>query len=361
MIGVSACLILSLASHTDLQSGSAKPSRHVATVVFDRSLPALRRVSRSTHQAGPPSLTLQAQPKISSRRDMLVQSSALLALTLDSRRKKQIDASNAAANSALTSTLLVQSTLNEDPGSSNQEPPPPLVIAPEDLVEIYFGIGSFWHVQHELLYAEQRILGRTFDGQLTSRAGYAGGKSVRPCSARRNGHAEVVGLVVPAWSVGEFAKEYTKLFDKRGNEYTGDMAGLAAWQRVQRRRGDGIDQSDKGEEGREYRALIGLPGGVGSPLLEAVIDKLASKSLQLYQASGNDGDTLGLSKVWLYDTKEFPFYQAEVNQQYHDGSMPGEKYGNQYNNLRKKAYDEGRLSNTGCPDIVAGKRKVLIS
>lgn len=41
-------------------------------------------------------------------------------------------------------------------------------------VPVYFGVGCFWHVQHELVSAEQKILSRT-DDQITSRTGYAGG------------------------------------------------------------------------------------------------------------------------------------------------------------------------------------------
>lgn len=57
------------------------------------------------------------------------------------------------------------------------------------------------------------------------------------------GHAEVVGLKIPSNKYKEFAKEYIKLFDKKG------------------------DRPDKGDRGAEYRSLVGLPGGVKSPLM----------------------------------------------------------------------------------------------
>ena len=79
---------------------------------------------------------------------------------------------------------------------------------------------------------------------------------------------------------------------------------------------------------------------------------LEGKGLKLARGSGDDGDTLGTGKVWLYDTAAFPFYQAEVYHQFHDGFMRGEQYGPKYNGLRMTAYEEGRLSDTGCPDIV---------
>jgi peptide methionine sulfoxide reductase MsrA len=44
----------------------------------------------------------------------------------------------------------------------------------QDDVSLYFGIGCFWHVQHEFVEAERRILDRG-DSDISSYAGYAGG------------------------------------------------------------------------------------------------------------------------------------------------------------------------------------------
>ena len=52
------------------------------------------------------------------------------------------------------------------------------------------------------------------------------------------GHGEVVGMKIPSDKYADFAKEYMKLFDKKG------------------------DRPDKGDRGPEYRSLVGLPGGV---------------------------------------------------------------------------------------------------
>ena len=40
-------------------------------------------------------------------------------------------------------------------------------------VPLFFGNGCYWHIQHELVDAEQKILNRA-DEELTSAAGYAG-------------------------------------------------------------------------------------------------------------------------------------------------------------------------------------------
>lgn len=82
---------------------------------------------------------------------------------------------------------------------------------PEQTVDVYFGVGCFWHVQHELAMAEQTLLGRS-PSEWTARAGYAGGLSVGKDASRpganslvcyhnlqrvadygKLGHGEVVG------------------------------------------------------------------------------------------------------------------------------------------------------------------------
>ena len=118
--------------------------------------------------------------------------------------------------------------------------------------QFYWGVGCFWHVQHEFVAAEKALLGRT-DSELTSKAGYAGGNRVgaidgqpgkgRVCYHNLQGvadygslgHGEVVAVDVPAEKVQDFAKEYFSLF----------------------RNGDRPDRNDRGPE---YRSLIGLPG-----------------------------------------------------------------------------------------------------
>jgi peptide methionine sulfoxide reductase MsrA len=50
------------------------------------------------------------------------------------------------------------------------------VAGSQTAVPVYFGVGCFWHVQHEFVQAEKNM-GRS-DDQITSRAGYAGGNSV---------------------------------------------------------------------------------------------------------------------------------------------------------------------------------------
>ena len=53
---------------------------------------------------------------------------------------------------------------------------PELAAADDEVVDVYFGCGCFWHVQHEFVEAEKKLLGRG-DMEVTSYAGYAGGKA----------------------------------------------------------------------------------------------------------------------------------------------------------------------------------------
>ena len=172
--------------------------------------------------------------------------------------------------------------------------------ATED-VPVYFGVGCFWHVQHEFVEAEKNILGRT-NKELTALAGYAGGRANdKVCYHNLQGvadygslgHGEVVSLNIPAEKVGDFAREYFKLFDAKG------------------------DRPDKLDLGLEYRSLLGLPGGASSPAFKAIEDAAKEKGIKLVAGKGGDADTLGKNMVWVMDTEKFPFYRAEIYHQFH--------------------------------------------
>lgn len=52
-------------------------------------------------------------------------------------------------------------------------------------------------------------------------------------------------------------------------------------------------------------------------------------------------------QVFVMDTATFPFYPAEIYHQFHDDTS--EKYGKEYNALRRQYYEEGKLMETDCP------------
>ena len=122
-----------------------------------------------------------------------------------------------------------------------------------------------------------------------------------------------------------FAKEYFSLF-KKG------------------------DRPDLGDRGLEYRSLVGLPGGMSNPLFKVLEEEATNAGQKLVAGKGGDKDTSGKKMVWIYDSDEFPFRQAEIYHQFHDGFMSGEQYPQTYNDLANEAYLDGRIEATGCPD-----------
>jgi len=216
---------------------------------------------------------------------------------------------------------------------------PQVALADDDVdTPCYFGVGCFWHIQHEFVeQGEKEILGRG-PNQYTSAAGYAGGKATdkegRVCYHNfqgiadygKLGHGEVVGMNIPQSKIGDFSELYFSLYNPKTK--------------------DRVDPMDRGAE---YRSLIGLPGGMkhaSYPSVEAAAEKAGYK---LLEGKGNDPDTLGKQVVYVYDSIKFPFYQGEVYHQYHN-DFQSPAYGKAYNELVNAALDDGRIKGTGCPD-----------
>jgi len=203
-------------------------------------------------------------------------------------------------------------------------------------VQLYVGQGCFWHLQHELVTQEAQALGRK-GGEITAQTGYAGGTQVgdggRVCYHNlamapdygQMGHTEVVNVSVPEEKFGAFAKKY---FD--------DAAGYPQ------------GRKDPQDRGTEYRSAIGIPGGVDGPYFEQVKAANAGR-MELVKGEGNDADTVRTKKVWVYDSKKFPFYQGEVYHQFHDDMM--ESYSKNYKSLKDTVLSSGSLKKVGCPEI----------
>jgi len=198
--------------------------------------------------------------------------------------------------------------------------------------------GCFWHIQHEFVAAERKLLNRG-DGDLTSKTGYAGGLKAdsegRVCYHNLSkiadygklGHGEVVGMRIPEKMIGDFATEYFSFFSPAG------------------------ERVDPGDKGGEYRSLLGLPGGANHASYPAVEAAATAKGMTLALGKGNEPDTFGKKMVYVMDTAQFPFYQAEVYHQFHD-DFQSPAYGKKYNNLANIEFEDGRLKSTGCPDRV---------
>lgn len=215
-------------------------------------------------------------------------------------------------------------------------------VAAEPLLETYWGNGCFWHVQHEMVKAEKAILGRG-DDQLTSYAGYAGAKT-NPSDGKlcyhnmrgvsdygKAGAGEVVSVKIPASKMPEFAQAYFNMFVRYDNG-----AGRVF-----------MDRRDTQDRGGEYRSLLGVPGGLSGPLADPIREEAAKYKLTLREGLGSDPDTLMRNAVFVMDTAKFPFYPGEIYHQFRDDMT--EKYGKEYNSLRRKYAEEGKLSETDCP------------
>lgn len=215
-------------------------------------------------------------------------------------------------------------------------------VVDETPIEVYFGCGCFWHVQHEFVEAERRILKRS-DAELTARTGYAGGKvgaldgkvcyhnAAQVADYGKLGHAEVVRLSIPAWSLPKFAEEYFNLFSNEG--YRPDQ-----W----------------GDVGPEYRNLVGLPGGVKSAFAKQLIatSQATGDKLDFAKGKGDDPDARALT--FVMDTADYPFFVAEQYHQFHDGFNWGENYPNSYNDLAGKLAKQNVLGESKCPNGLLG-------
>ena len=209
----------------------------------------------------------------------------------------------------------------------------------DELIDVYFGCGCFWHVQHEFVEAERRILGRADDSLVTSRAGYAGGKAgmlngkvcyhnaAQISDYGKLGHAEVVRLQIPSSSFPQFAKEYVALFNEKG--YRPDQ-----W----------------GDVGLEYRNLVGIPGGVKSNYAQQLVQVSQANGDKLDFAKGKGDDPDARALCFIMDTAEFPFYVAEQYHQFHDGFNWGEDYPSSYNGLASKLAKQNILGDSSCPN-----------
>mmetsp|Transcript_25822 Transcript_25822/g.56625 ORF Transcript_25822/g.56625 Transcript_25822/m.56625 type:complete len:297 (+) Transcript_25822:69-959(+) len=195
----------------------------------------------------------------------------------------------------------------------------------EECVEVYFGSGCFWHVQHEFIHAEETILGRSSDSY-TSLSGYAGGTGVAAPQAcygnyEQLGHTEVVRVLIPVSKLSAFADVFWGLFVN-------------------------YDRVDTMDIGADYRAAIGIAGGMNSPHFQHL--RPADTTWELRTGEGNDADTLGSPLVWVYDIASYPFHQAEVYHQFHDDFMAGGQYPQSYNDYQGVLLGDCRMRPTGC-------------
>ena len=233
---------------------------------------------------------------------------------------------------------------------------------------VYFGNGCFWGRQHDFVEAESKELGRKPE-QLTSVTGYAGGARGAAPDGRvcyyyandasvyeRRGHAEVVRVgLAPPGSSNSTPEEQEKSMRAFARVYFSQFV-------PRKTRGGGLLalRQDPQDAGPGYRNVVGLPGGVKSPLFKVLEEEKAksplASAITLVEGRGNDfrdgkpseDDEVG--KVFVYDSVALPFFAAERWHQFHNGL--GKSFDKTYRKGYKKAAEEaGAFGDTGCPEF----------
>ncbi|KAG2434554.1 hypothetical protein HYH02_012220 [Chlamydomonas schloesseri] len=225
------------------------------------------------------------------------------------------------------------------------------------LQAVYFGNGCFWGRQKDFIEVERKQLGRTAPEQLTAVVGYAAGAGAGPggrvcyvydVDQRAHydalGHAEVTQLgIAPApgpqqeAELRAFAKAYFAQFKKTPF---------------------GMSRSDPQDRGAAYRNVIGLPGGIKSPLFH-IIEEENVNGMALREGRGNMNVAGGSSSeleddvfnsIWVVDSDALPFYRAERYHQFHNGL--GKKFPEEYTRqLRGAVAATGKIDPTGCLEL----------
>jgi hypothetical protein len=127
---------------------------------------------------------------------------------------------------ALGLATAFQSNVRPSQAAADATTPASAAAMDSSLQDVYFGVGCYWHIQHEFVMAELERLGRS-NKELTAYTGYAGGKSTdkegRVCYHNMQGvadygklgHGEVVGMTLPADKIVEFSALYFSLFNPK--------------------------------------------------------------------------------------------------------------------------------------------------
>ncbi|KIY93771.1 hypothetical protein MNEG_14190 [Monoraphidium neglectum] len=131
---------------------------------------------------------------------------------------------------------------------------------------VYFGNGCFWGRQKDFVDAE-KALGRTSPADISSLVGYAAGKKTGPGDKvcyyysdprtiyEKLGHAEVVQVALTQSDEEQQRQEFRTFADTYFRQF-------------QRLRNGKMQRLDPQDSGAGYRNVVGIPGGVNSPLFK---------------------------------------------------------------------------------------------
>lgn len=162
----------------------------------------------------------------------------VVAFSALSSRRSWLTTTTGGGAAAVLLTAGLTTTTPTDAARAAEDKDAAAAAAAVALQDVYFGVGCFWHIQHEFIQAERDLLGRS-DDQLTSLAGYAGGKNIQKAAGTgqplvcyhnlmgvadygKLGHGEVVGMRLPADQIESFGKVYFSLFNPKTKGKKGD-------------------------------------------------------------------------------------------------------------------------------------------
>lgn len=215
----------------------------------------------------------------------------------------------------------------------------------------YFGDGCFWGRQFDLVNEFERGALKRTDAELTATAGYGG--------SALTGNASSAGAVCYPnnESVSIYGDlGYAEVVQVGLHSDSELLAGLKVWFNTflllpkQNTSSPNVwGREDIFDMGPDYRAMVGVPGGLDGPHGATVraANSAVHNMILLKGQGAKDKDTLGLNEVWVIDSDVQRFRQAELCLQFHNNQTS--TYPPSYHSLRTAFLADGRLKETRCP------------
>ena len=208
-----------------------------------------------------------------------------------------------------------------------------------------FGSGCFWGRQHDMVRLEQQKWART-PSEVTTVGGYFGGitsaSEQQACYYNQHdinvyseeGHGEVLRLDIDISNLKEDSSNLKDAFQTYFSSFV--RASSTVYTR-----------EDYFDIGSGYRALIGFQGGYHNDTIMKILQQVDPHHTNFTEAKGDDADTLYNNQIWIYDTRNYTFHQAELCLQFHNNQTG--RYSAAYHDLKQSLVKDGKLIATNCP------------
>eukprot|EP00929_Paragymnodinium_shiwhaense_P025190 TRINITY_DN15297_c0_g1_i3.p1 TRINITY_DN15297_c0_g1~~TRINITY_DN15297_c0_g1_i3.p1 ORF type:complete len:285 (+),score=39.19 TRINITY_DN15297_c0_g1_i3:412-1266(+) len=186
-----------------------------------------------------------------------------------------------------------------------------------------------------------------------SLVGYAGGRYTSPSGAvcyhtfpsldyNKLGHAEAASITLDEITGPVAVAQLAALAE---NYFEHGFRSLSDGRRSR------LDPQDAGPE---YRNVIGIPGGMDNAELWPEIEAANTYGMPLIRGGGGPwSDRTDNFVVWVYDSREFPFYRGERYHQFHTNDVLGRPVPTSYTGaLKAEQWRQGRLDDDlGCVEL----------